>query len=149
MVARPDRSSSSVPARPDWDAYFLPIAEAVSARADCRRRKVGAVVVNDGHRIVGTGYNGVRPGARGCLAGACPRGLLSYEELGAHVDYSTPGQPGYCTSTHAEANALQQAGRDAAGSTVYISCEPCPACRKALFNAGVDRVVWPGGSLDL
>ena len=27
--------------RPDWDAYFLKIAEDVAARADCTRRQVG------------------------------------------------------------------------------------------------------------
>lgn len=48
---------------------------------------------------------------------------------------------------HAEINALQKAGRDVAGSTIYITLEPCnhtgrtPPCSHALFNAGVKRVV--------
>jgi diaminohydroxyphosphoribosylaminopyrimidine deaminase/5-amino-6-(5-phosphoribosylamino)uracil reductase len=48
---------------------------------------------------------------------------------------------------HAEINALNDAAADAAGSTVYITLEPCchhgrtPPCTDALLNAKVERVV--------
>ncbi len=48
---------------------------------------------------------------------------------------------------HAEALALQQAGEKAAGSTVYVTLEPCshvgknPPCADALIKAQVKRVV--------
>jgi len=49
---------------------------------------------------------------------------------------------------HAEAAALAEAGRKAAGSTVYVSLEPCahesergPACTDLLLRAKPDRVV--------
>ncbi len=48
---------------------------------------------------------------------------------------------------HAEVNALQAAGAEAAGSTVYVTLEPCnhtgktPPCSMALLEAGVSRVV--------
>ena len=48
---------------------------------------------------------------------------------------------------HAEILALQQAGAQAAGATVYVSLEPCshhgktPPCAEALVNAGVSRVI--------
>ena len=54
---------------PGWDDYFLGIAEAVSARAKCVRRRVGAVLVVD-RRIIATGYNGAAPGLPDCLEGA-------------------------------------------------------------------------------
>lgn len=48
---------------------------------------------------------------------------------------------------HAEVNALAEAGPAAAGSTVYVTLEPCshegktPPCAEALIAAGVGRVV--------
>ncbi len=56
---------------------------------------------------------------------------------------------------HAEAAALQQAGNRAAGSTVYVTLEPCahasvrgPACADLLIAAGVARVVAAIGDPD-
>ena len=49
--------------------------------------------------------------------------------------------------THAEVNALAQAGEGAAGSTLYVTLEPCshegktPPCAKAVVESGVSRVV--------
>ncbi len=63
---------------------------------------------------------------------------------GEHV--GSTGAPG---TAHAEAAALQAAGRDARGATVYVTLEPCcgfegkrtPSCAQALIDAGVARVV--------
>jgi deoxycytidylate deaminase len=124
--------------RPSWDNYFLGIAKAVSARASCTRRQVGAVVVKD-NRIVSTGYNGAPAGFPDCLEGACPRGRLTYEEQPEHGSYDN------CISVHAEANALLYGDRDkTAGATIYITDEPCPSCRKLIAGAGIKRMVWPG-----
>lgn len=132
--------------RPDWDSYFLAIAVAVSIRADCTRRQVGAVVV-DNRRIVGTGYNGAPAGDRGCASdGACPRGKLDYDEVAPLSSYDTG--PGSCIAVHAEANALLYTDRgDLYGSTLYVTCEPCEGCLRLIRAAGVMRVVWPGGEL--
>lgn len=132
---------------PGWDDYFLGIAEAVSRRAKCTRRRVGAVLVLD-KRIISTGYNGAAPGRPDCLDGACPRGRLGYDEVPALSDYDRPGTPGFCIAIHAELNALLFATRDTKGATVYITDPPCPGCRKALAAAGVVRAVWPGGEYD-
>jgi dCMP deaminase len=125
--------------RPTWDEYFLRIAYAVAERADCRRAKVGCVIVDDRKRIVSTGYNGAPSGDAGCLAGHCPRGLLTETEVPPGYNYDEG--PGRCVSIHAEANALLYAGRDVRGGTLYVTKQPCPTCTKLLRGAGITRVV--------
>ncbi len=118
--------------RPDWDTYFMGIAEAVSARSDCERDKVGAVVVKD-RRVRATGYNGAAAGKPGCAE--CPR-----RESGCEPGSSYDN----CVAVHAEANALIYCNReDLVGATMYVTREPCYACDKLIQAAGVHAVVWP------
>ena len=124
--------------RPSWDTYFLNIAEAVAARSDCERSRVGAVVTNE-RRIRATGYNGAPAGRPGCES--CPR-RDSLCERGS--DYSN------CVAIHAEANALLYCNReDLIGATLYITREPCDGCQKLIAAAGVVRVVTPGSDTAL
>lgn len=58
--------------RPDWDEYFMEIAQVVALRSNCSRRHVAAVIVKD-RRIISTGYNGTPRGIRNCDEGGCPR----------------------------------------------------------------------------
>ncbi|QJD52135.1 deoxycytidylate deaminase [Mycobacterium phage MA5] len=123
--------------RPDWDEYFLIIAEAVATRSDCERSKVGAVVVKD-RRVRGTGYNGAPSGRPGC--DTCPRRLAA--AVPGVSDYDSG--PTRCVSVHAEANALLYADRDdLIGATLYITRAPCPGCQKLIDAAGIERVVYP------
>jgi len=125
--------------RPDWDEYFLGIAEAVSKRGDCSRRQVGAVVVDMDQRIVSTGYNGAEPGGPSCLKGECPR---AKSDVPPGSSYDTG--PGACIATHAEANALLYAGRDGTqGSKLYLTEKPCLGCEKLIKAAGIYVVIWP------
>jgi dCMP deaminase len=79
--------------RPSFDEYYLGIAQAVSLRADCTRRKAGAIIVKD-HRIVGQGYNGAPPGQPGCLtASACPRGRHYPHEVIKAAGYMADNNP--------------------------------------------------------
>lgn len=126
----------------DWDDYFLAIAKAVSARAKCTRRQVGAVLVDLDHRIISTGYNGAASGAPECTEGACPRGHMSYDDVEARSGYDDPMSPGYCISVHAEMNALLYANRDKWGSTMYVTYPACSGCLKAMRAAGVSSVVY-------
>lgn len=61
--------------RPSWDEYFLSIAELVSTRSTCMRRRVGAVLVKD-KRILATGYNGAPRDIRHCDITGCLREKL-------------------------------------------------------------------------
>ncbi len=53
-----------------------------------------------------------------------------------------------CIGVHAEQNALIQAGREAAGATLYVNSYPCKICAKLIINAGVKKVVMSGEYTD-
>lgn len=132
--------------RPEWNEYGLAIADAVALRADCTRRKVGAVIMRPDHTIVATGYNGAAAGAGSCLAGGCPRGQLSAEEL-TPLTTSYDTGAGACIALHAEQNALLRASWDEMqDATMYITCEPCPGCARMITGTPIRMVVWPEGS---
>lgn len=126
--------------RPDWDTYYLGIARAVAARADCTRRKVGAILVKE-NRILAAGYNGAPSGKPGCLtAGACPRGRMSRADVIPGSSYDTGS--GACIALHAEQNAILRGGLDSRGATLYLTDEPCDGCGRLIEGAGIARVVF-------
>ncbi len=123
--------------RPDWDTYFMSIAQMVAQRANCSRRKVAAVVVAD-HRIISTGYNGTPRGVKNCFEGGCPR-CSGQVKSGASLEE--------CLCVHAEQNAICQAayyGIRLAGATIYVTLTPCLTCAKMIVNAGIREVVYAG-----
>lgn len=121
------------------------MALAASARADCTRRKVGAVILDINHRVVGVGYNGAPSGEPGCLtANACPRGRMSTDEIAPMSSYDTGA--GSCIAVHAEQNAVLDAPPwQRKGGTLYVTCAPCDGCWRMIQGSGVARVVWPDG----
>lgn len=127
--------------RPSWDDYFMGLAYATAERANCTRRKVGAVLVKN-NRIISTGYNGAPSGHNGCLTGGCPRGSLTHEQLPKNAPYDDPNLNSFCTSNHAEVNAILYAGRDSHSATMYITQMPCPGCMKTLLAAGISEIRW-------
>lgn len=133
------------PSRLTWDQYGLEMAKTASLRADCTRRKVGAVLMLPDHSIVVAGYNGGPSKGASCLAGECPRGRLSRTELASDSAYDT-GE-GTCVSLHAEWNVLLRASWDQMkGATLYVTDNPCHICRNLIAGTQIDRVVWPDGS---
>lgn len=141
QAARIEDTPAQPEKRPGWDEYFLGICRAVSARADCTRRKVGAVIVGTDHRIISTGYNGPPPGEPGCLSdGECPRGQKSIAELPSGGSYDS-GPDTVCIAIHAEANAVIYAGREARGGTIYCTDKPCYGCYKLIRGAGIENII--------
>ncbi|MFN4212816.1 MAG: deoxycytidylate deaminase [Microgenomates group bacterium] len=124
--------------KPSWDEYFMKIAEVVRSRADCLRRRVGAIVVKD-FRILSTGYNGTPYGIKNCRQGGCQRCLLRQRgKLKSGENEES------CICLHAEQNAVIQAaylGVSTKGATLYSTTNPCSTCAKMLINAGIVRVV--------
>lgn len=130
--------------RPDWNEYFLRIAEVVAQRSTCLRRRYGAVIVRD-EVIISTGYNGAPCGEANCTdIGHCERARLG---VPAGQRYEL------CRAVHAEMNAVING--DAArmyGATIYIagvnadgtpaaSSKPCMLCDRVIKNARIAHII--------
>lgn len=127
--------------RPDWDEYFLKIAELVSSRSTCIRRHVGAVIVKE-KRILATGYNGAPSGISHCADVGCIRETMKVPSGERHE---------LCRGLHAEQNAIIQAayhGVSIKGSVFYITCHPCSVCAKMIINAGIGEIIIKDGYPD-
>ncbi len=127
--------------RPSWDQYFMEIAQLVSKRSTCLRRKVGAILVKD-KRILATGYNGAPSGLKHCSETGCLR-----EEL----KVPSGERAELCRGLHAEQNAIIQSayhGVSIKGATLYSTTLPCSICLKMLINAGIKEIVYLEGYPD-
>ena len=129
--------SSDSHRRPDMPTYFMGIAMAVRARADCSGNRVGALLVVD-RRIVSTGYNGTPENMPNCSEGGCFR---------CEQRDRFPSGTGYdlCICVHAEQNALLAAARfgiSVAGAALYSTMRPCFGCTKELLQAKVAKVYY-------
>lgn len=123
--------------RPNWDEYFMEIAEVVRKRSTCLRRQVGAVIVRD-RQILTTGYNGVPRKLKHCSQVGCLRDKLNVPSGERHE---------LCRGIHAEQNAVVQAavhGISIAGAAIYVTHQPCSLCAKILVNAGINKIIIKG-----
>ena len=130
--------------RRDKINYYLDLAEVVSNRGTCLRRRYGAVIVKN-DEVISTGYVGAPRGRKNCTdLGTCVR-----------VQLKIPRGERYelCRSVHAEANAIISAPRDKMiGSSLFLcglemdtdeyirnsSC--CSMCKRMVINAGIEKV---------
>ncbi|MHA1931567.1 MAG: deoxycytidylate deaminase [Promethearchaeota archaeon] len=116
------------------EEYFMRIAEVASLRSTCIKRKVGAVLVKDGH-ILSTGYNGAPSGFTHCTPETCLRKSLN------------PGEkPELCRGVHAEINCIIQAaihGTAIDGNTsLFTTTFPCMSCLKLIINAKIRKLIY-------
>ena len=125
--------------------YYLDIAQTVSERSTCIRRRFGAIIVKN-DVIIATGYNGA------------PRGRLNCSDIESCVreEMNVPRGERYelCRAVHAEANAIIAASREQMqDATMYMCCtDPwtkdvvgsicsCAMCKRLIINAGIEEVV--------
>ncbi len=121
--------------RPSWDEYFMNIANTVSTRSNCVKRKVASIIVKD-KRIISTGYNGTPRGVKNCAEGGCNR-CNSFADAGTDL--------GECVCSHGEENAIVQAayhGISIKGAVLYSTFSPCLFCTKLILNSGIVEVVY-------
>ena len=121
--------------------YYLDIAQTVTERGTCLRRRFGAIIVKD-DVIVSTGYAGAPRGRKNC----CDLGFCLREQM------NIPRGERYelCRSVHAEANAIISAARERMlGADLYMAktkalvpgTTSCQMCKRMIINAGIARVI--------
>lgn len=131
--------------RQDKINYYLDLADVVSKRGTCLRRRYGAVIVKN-DEVISTGYVGAPRGRKNCSdMGFCIRQKMNIPR-GERYEL--------CRSVHAEANAIISAEREKMiGSTLYLSgrevstgeyvknSNSCSMCKRMIINAGINQVI--------
>lgn len=113
----------------NWDEYFMSVALLAALRSKDPSSKVGACIVDDEHKVVSLGYNGM------------PRGLdeskLSWAK-GEGLDSK------YLYVAHAEFNAIlnTRSGSSLKNTKIYVTLFPCNECAKAIIQVGIKEVVY-------
>ncbi|UCF65276.1 MAG: dCMP deaminase family protein [bacterium] len=112
-----------------WDEYFMGIALFTSLRSKDPSSKVGAVIVNQKNRIIGTGYNGF---------------IAGVEE--SHFSWNRDGEwlhTKYPYVVHAEANAiLNSTSSNMEGCRIYTTLYPCNECAKKIAQKEITEVIY-------
>jgi len=119
----------------------MKIADIVSERSTCLRRKVGCLIVKE-KRILATGYNGAPTGLSHCEEVGCLRSKLKIPSGQRHE---------LCRGLHAEQNAIIQSayhGVSIKNSVIYVTCHPCCVCAKMIINAGIKEIIIKEGYPD-
>jgi len=130
--------------RRDKINYYLDLAEVVSRRGTCLRRRYGAVIVKN-DEVIATGYVGAPRGRKNCCdIGECVRTKLNIPR-GERYEL--------CRSVHAEANAIISTSRDKMiGSSLFLTgtevesgeyvknSNCCSMCKRMVINAGIEKV---------
>lgn len=106
-----------------WEKRMLALAREVAWWSKDPSTKVGCVLVDDRHRVVGMGYNGY------------PRGVVD--------DVGVAREERLRRTVHAEVNAVLNAVGPVEGTTAFVTAPTCASCAGVLIQAGVKRVVWP------
>ena len=107
-----------------FDKRYLEMANIWAENSYCKRRKVGALIVND-KMIISDGYNGT------------PAGFENNCEDEKNITKSYV--------LHAEANAITKVAKSnnsSIGATLYVTTSPCIECSKLIIQSGIVRVVY-------
>jgi len=147
------------------DEALMAIAYAMSQRSSCRKRKVGAIIVDREGNIVSSGYNEVPRDERPCTEeyGMCYRERLSnkfFEALKSEVPEVQPKANevillfrrefkilDYCRALHAEENAIINLARNGRSvpleeCVLYTTTYPCRMCANKIVSVGLRSIVY-------
>lgn len=107
-----------------FDRRYLEMAMIWAQNSYCKRRQVGALIVQ-GKMIISDGYNGT------------PSGFENICE-----DENNVTKP---YVLHAEANAITKVAKSnnsSENATLYVTTSPCLECAKLIIQSGIKRVVF-------
>jgi dCMP deaminase len=112
-----------------WDEYFMGIAQLSSLRSKDPSTQVGACIVDDQHKVVSIGYNGM------------PRGIDDEKVPWGHGEGLDSK---YLYVCHAEFNAILNTRDGAAPQWLHPLRHlfPCNECAKAIIQVGIREVVY-------
>lgn len=133
-----DRTSKKIPIkRPiGWNEYFMSVALVSSMRSKDPKRRVGAVIVDDDHKVLSIGYNGFPNHCKDSDFpwNDTPKSTESDEDKVEVKDFYV---------VHAELNAiLNYKGETLKGTTIYTTLIPCNECIKAIIQAGIKKIIY-------
>lgn len=111
-----------------WDEYFMGLAHLSAMRSKDPSTQVGAVIVDQEHKVVGIGYNGLPIG--------CSDDEFPWDREGGMLETK------YAFVVHAELNAILNSTRNLHGCTLYVSLFPCNECAKAIIQGGIRKIVY-------
>ena len=111
-----------------WETYFMGIAHLSALRSKDPNTQVGAVIVDQEHKVVSIGYNGF---PKGCSDDEYP-----WENEGSSLETK------YVYVVHAELNAILNSPRSVKGCSIYVSLFPCHECAKAIIQSGIQEIVY-------
>ena len=120
-----------------WQEYFMFSAVLTSKRSKDPSTQVGAVIVNEDNRIVGTGYNGF------------PNGI-SDKDLPWTKDSKLFEETKYAYVVHAETNCLLNSiSLNLKECTMYVTLFPCSSCTKLIIQRGIKKIVFANYPKDI
>lgn len=112
-----------------WDEYFMGLAMLSAMRSKDNGTQVGSCIVNENHKILSVGYNGMPCG--------CNDDLMPWDREGDPLDTK------YMYVCHAELNAiLNFEGGNVRGARIYTTLFPCNECTKAIIQSGIKEVIY-------
>ena len=111
-----------------WDEYFMGLAHLSALRSKDPNTQVGACIVDNEHKVVSIGYNGM---PRGCDDESMP-----WQREGGFLETK------YAYVVHAELNAILNSPRSLKDCTIYVSLFPCNECAKAIIQSGIKKVIY-------
>jgi len=112
-----------------WNEYFMGVALLSAKRSKDPNTQVGACIVNQNNKIVGTGYNGFPIG--------CSDDELPWGRTGKPLETKYP------FVCHAELNAiLNSTAPSLDNCTMYVALFPCNECAKAIIQSGIKKVYY-------